>query len=64
MLTLKQVQHKCLINKGADQCRFLAEDDKGNCYCIKKTFQRSDIDKEVVEYVKNQKLQGINPQQQ
>jgi hypothetical protein len=61
MLTLKQVQDKCLYNKAADQCRFLAEDDKGNFYCIKHTHQKADIDKEVFEFKKNQRAKGIDP---
>jgi hypothetical protein len=63
-LTLKQIEHKCLFNKGSDQCRFLAEDEKGQYYCIKKTPQRADIDKEVVDYIKRQNAQGVNPRKQ
>jgi hypothetical protein len=60
-LTLKQVEDKCLLAKGSDQCRFLAEDNSGNFYCIKNTAARIGIDKEVDDFRKKQRAQGVDP---
>lgn len=60
-LTLRQIEDKCLWGKGASQCRYLAQDDKDQFYCIKKTAMRTEIDKEVSEFKKRQKSQGVNP---
>ena len=63
MLTLKQVEDVCLWGQSSDQCRHLAEDDYGKFYCIKKTAQRAEIDKEVSEFIAKQKTQGADPYQ-
>lgn len=58
MLTLAQINDVCLVNGGSSQCRFLAEDDRGNFYCIKKISKRNKIDLEVAEFEKKQRAQG------
>jgi hypothetical protein len=65
MLTLKQVEDVCLYGSGAKECRFLAEDDtNGKFYCVKRIKAlRSDIDIEVTEFIKQNKLRGIDPMQ-
>lgn len=61
MLTLKQIEDVCLYGEDSAQCRYLTEDDSGKFYCIKQTGQRSEIDKEVAEFIKKQKSQGLDP---
>lgn len=61
MLSLKQITDKCLADNGAAECRFLADDDNGKFYCVKKTFRKSQIDKEVTEFKNKQKSLGVDP---
>lgn len=61
MLTLKQVQDKCMFGKNAKQCRYLAEDTSGNFYCLKQTAERVLIDQEVDKFKKDSKDQGVDP---
>ena len=61
MLTLSQITDVCLLNDGSNECRYLAEDDKGKFYCIKKTSKRSAIDKEIVEFKKEKRAAGVDP---
>ena len=60
-LTLKQITDVCRDGDGADQCRYLAEDDQGKFYCIKHTAKRSPIDVEVADFKKKQKSHGQDP---
>jgi len=60
-LTLRQVEDVCMCSDGANQCRYLAEDDKSKFYCIKRTAEKTDIDNEVALFKKKAKAQGQNP---
>lgn len=61
MLTLRQIEDVCLCNEMAAQCRFLAEDSKGNFYCVKHTAVKTPIDNEVREFKQKQKALGFDP---
>jgi hypothetical protein len=61
MLTLRQIEDICLVDEGANQCRYLAEDSNSNFYCIKKTGKKPLIDAEVEEFKKKQKSLGLDP---
>ena len=60
-LTLAQINDVCLHGDSSKECRYLAEDDAGKFYCIKKTSRRLEIDKEVDEFKKKQKAIGTDP---
>lgn len=63
MLSLKQVSDICLSYKGISQCRFLAEDDQRQYYCVKKTAQEKEINDEVNAFIKSQKENGVDYKQ-
>jgi hypothetical protein len=60
-LTLKQINDICMIDQGATQCRYLADDD-GKYFCLKLiSGQKSEIDKEIKEFIKKHKDRGVDP---
>lgn len=58
-LSLKQLEHVCLINDVAgNKCRYLAYDSENNSndwICLKKTNKKQRIDKEIEQFKLNNK---------
>lgn len=64
-LSQRQVEDVCLLYKGADQCRYLEEDDTnyGKYICRKMTPDRAQIDDRVDKYIEECKKDGVDPNQ-
>lgn len=63
MLTEKQLNDVCLLDQGADECRYLDSDDNGCFVCRKKSLERGPIDQEVTEYFDECKKDSKDPYQ-
>lgn len=62
MLTLKQLEHKCLLYKSADQCKYLDNDYNTNSYiCKKKSVDKKIIDKKAADFIKECKKSNVDP---
>jgi hypothetical protein len=66
MLSLNQVHNVCFgdISKTSSQCRYLEQDDLDNSkyYCLKMiTLKKSQIDKDVEDFLVKSKSKGFNP---
>lgn len=68
VLSLKQVKDVCLINGGANMCKYLDEefDDNGKLIdiCKKISPDSKIIDSQLVEFLTNMKSAGLDPKQQ
>lgn len=67
MLSLKQLQHVCLLHGGPNQCRYLNQDDNdmNKFYCKKqRPNDRKKIDKKVNEYLNDCQKKNIDPTKQ
>lgn len=65
-LSIKQLNDYCLLFSGDHtQCRYLAEEDDGNWYCLKKKkADRDTIDNRILKFVSDCAQKGIDPTSQ
>jgi hypothetical protein len=67
MLSLKQLQNVCLaFSNGSGKCRYCGvdDDDSTKYFCNKKTKDKSEIDAELVEHMRDLRSRGIDPYKQ
>ena len=58
MLTLNQIRNVCLYGQDHMQCRYLALAAAGEFHCIKNTWVKPRIDKQVREFIEFTKQTG------
>ena len=62
MLSLKQLEHKCMLYQSADQCRYLDMDQQAGVYvCKKKSIDKKTIDKVKDQFIKKCKASNVDP---
>lgn len=66
MLSLKHLKDVCLLNKGFQQCKYLAEDenDSKKFYCLKKSPKSKEVDIEVDDFLQEMKRKRKDPKKE